>query len=204
MKKTKQRRPLQNNRKNSNTLRIIAGQWRGRKLDFATAPGLRPTPDRVREMLFNWLQGRLLDARGLDLFAGSGALGFEAISRGMKQITLIESNRDASKYLHANIELLQTDQVHCIQMDAFQFLNSKPQAFDIIFLDPPFGKDYLPKLVESIHEHHLLVANGLLYIEHGIEETINIDASVNTLELIKEKTTGQVVSKLYERLYEQR
>ena len=186
----------------TNTLRIIAGQWRGRKLSFASAPGLRPTPDRVREMLFNWLQGKLLDARGLDLFAGSGALGFEAVSRGLSHVTLVESHRMAAEQLQSNIARLKTDQVTCIHTDAFQFLEQQTQAFDIIFLDPPFGKNYLPTLIKTIHTQNLLAENGLLYIEHGVDESLNVflaseaNSPFNTMTLIKEKTTGQVVSKL--------
>ena len=189
--------------KNANTLRIIAGQWRGRKLSFATAPGLRPTPDRVREMLFNWLQGRLLDARGLDLFAGSGALGFEAVSRGLAHVTLVESHRMAAEQLQSNIGLLKTDQVECIHMDAFQFLEQQTRAFDIIFLDPPFGKNYLPTLIKTIHTQNLLAENGLLYIEHGVDESLDVflaseaNSPFNTMTLIKEKATGQVASKLF-------
>lgn len=193
------RKKQQTTRKNSNSLRIIAGQWRGRKLNFATAPSLRPTPDRVREMLFNWLQGKLLGTRGLDLFAGSGALGLEAVSRGMQHVTLIENNRAAAEQLHANIQQLKTNQVECFQIDAFQFLDSQPQTFDVIFLDPPFGKNYLPLLTHRILEKQLLTTKGLLYIEHGVDESFDIDSDIalHALTLIKEKTTGQVVSKLF-------
>ena len=206
MKKRQQKKKPQppNKQNNSNTLRIIAGQWRGRKLSFATAPGLRPTPDRVREMLFNWLQGHLVDARGLDLFAGSGALGFEALSRGIAHVTLVENNRAAAANLQENIQLLKTDQAELIPIDAFQYLENLPraekphQAFDLIFLDPPYRKNLLPKLVDSIRGKKLLAPNGLLYLEHEKEEVLEI--SLKDFELIKEKTTGQVVSKLLRRL----
>lgn len=178
----------------SNTLRIIAGQWRGRKLSFATAPGLRPTPDRVRETLFNWLQGHLLDARCLDLFAGSGALGFEAVSRGAGHVTLVESHRQATDKLTANIQLLKTDKISVVHQDAFQFLEAQPEPFDLIFLDPPFRKNYIPNLLEIIRDKGLLSAAGLVYLEHESEE--DMTAALEGYEILKEKSAGQVISRL--------
>ncbi len=196
-KKQKQRQPPPNKTKSSkaNTLRIIAGQWRGRKLSFATAPGLRPTPDRVREMLFNWLQGHLLGTHVLDLFAGSGALGFEALSRGVKHVTLVEKNPNAAIQLQENIQLLQADQAELVHADAFQYLENSTQIFDLILLDPPFKKGYLPELVNLIEEKKVLASNGLLYIEHAKDDIPEI--SYQGFELLKEKTTGEVVSKLF-------
>jgi 16S rRNA (guanine966-N2)-methyltransferase len=184
-----------NPNKNTNSLRIIAGQWRGRKLSFATAPGLRPTPDRVRETLFNWLQGHLHHARCLDLFTGSGALAFEALSRGAGHLTLIENNQNAITQLQANIQLLETENnAKLIQIDAFEFLKTNPLAFDLIFLDPPFRRNFLPRLLNIIIEKRLLTANGLIYLEHEKEE--DLTQALNQFELIKEKKAGQVISLL--------
>ena len=196
------KRPNQSNKKtgqNSNRLRIIAGQWRGRKLDFATAPDLRPTPDRVRETLFNWLQGHLRDARCLDLFAGSGALSFEALSRGAKQVTLVENNPQAIKQLRENIQLLQTEKAELYQADAFLYMeNLEPnlQPFDLIFLDPPFRQSYLPKLLTSIIEKKLLSPEGLVYLEDEKGRNTDLDIILEQFTVIKEKTAGQVISRL--------
>ncbi len=108
--------------KNSNTLRIIGGEWRSRKLPFVDAPGLRPTPDRIRETLFNWLQGNIHGANCIDMFAGSGALGFEALSRGAKDVIFIEKNAACVTQLNANLALLNTE-AKVIQSDALSFLN---------------------------------------------------------------------------------
>ena len=202
-KRTKQHQPTNNSR---NIVRIIAGQWRGRKLRFAAAPGLRPTPDRVREMLFNWLQGYMQDAKVLDLFAGSGALGFEALSRGAHHITLVESNRQVAMQLGFNIEQLKTKQAKLIQDDAFHYIeelaktDQQPQSYDLIFLDPPFNKNYLPRLVNAIQKYKLLSPQGLLYLEHEKANPINFP--LPDLQLIKEKTTGEVVSKLFQAVLE--
>lgn len=207
----KQKPANRKGRQHTNSLRIIAGQWRGRKLSFATAPGLRPTPDRVRETLFNWLQGHLHDARCLDLFAGSGALAFEALSRGAGHVTLVENNRDAANMLRENIALLQTDNALLIQTDAFQYLytryldaqyldgksqSSPLQAFDLIFLDPPFRQNYLPGLLTSIHEKDLLTKSGAIYLEYENEANPQLEEALEPFEVLKEQKAGQVVSQL--------
>lgn len=182
----------QRNKGNTNHLRIIAGQWRGRKLSFATAPSLRPTPDRVRETLFNWLQGYFHEARCLDLFAGSGALGFEALSRGVEQVTLVENNPQAITKLQENIQLLSVNNAELIATDAFQFLATNPQPFDLIFLDPPFRKGFLPRVLSIICEQELLTNNGLIYLEHEKEEDLAL--ILDQFEMVKEKQAGQLTS----------
>jgi len=193
LKKARRKKP-QRQPGNTNTLRIIAGQWRGRKLSFATAPGLRPTPDRVRETLFNWLQGYLHEAHCLDLFAGSGALAFEALSRGAAHVTLIEQHPAAIQQLTQNIHLLKTDKATLIQADAFDYLDQQPYPFDIIFLDPPFGKNYLPTLLKQITEKQLLQKNGLVYLEY--EQGELPQANPDHFKTLKEKQAGKVVSRL--------
>ncbi|TPW17985.1 MAG: methyltransferase, partial [Halothiobacillaceae bacterium] len=120
-----------------NSLRIIGGTWRSRRLEFPTVEQLRPTPDRVRETLFNWLQHRIGGARCLDLFAGSGALGFEALSRGANEVVFVEIDPAAVQALRANAQRLQADNAQIIHEEALRYLAKPADPFDIIFLDPP-------------------------------------------------------------------
>jgi len=130
-----------------NSVRIIAGRYRRRVLKFPDSEGLRPTPDRVRETLFNWLGQELDGWHCLDLFAGSGALGFEAASRGAANVVLVEQSPKVVEALRANAEMLQNPpEIKIIRADALQYLASKPAKFDLIFLDPPFKKGWIPRL----------------------------------------------------------
>ena len=122
----------------NNLLRIIGGEWRSRKLKFADVPGLRPTPDRVRETLFNWLQWHVPGARCLDLFAGSGALGLEALSRGARDVVMVEKHPAAAQALRDNLTLLGARNARLVHDDALRYLGRVTVAFDLIFLDPPF------------------------------------------------------------------
>ncbi len=177
----------------NNTLRIIGGKWRSRKLSFISAPNLRPTPDRVRETLFNWLQRSIANARCLDLFAGSGALGLEALSRGASEVIFIEKHHAAAQQLEQNLALLKAiDSV--INLDAKTYLLEESQAFDIIFLDPPFRQNLLPTMLELILEKQLLNNNALIYLEHEAEVDYNWQDW--QLEAIKETKAGQVKSYL--------
>lgn len=129
-----------------NSVRIIGGEWRRRQLRFPDALGLRPTPDRVRETLFNWL-GQSLDGLScLDLFAGSGALGFEAASRGAAKVVLVERSPAAAASLRANLKLLNAQTLHLWQGDALQFAPASPDRFDVIFLDPPYRQGWLDRI----------------------------------------------------------
>lgn len=146
-----------------NKVRIIGGAWRRRLLPFPDAQGLRPTPDRVRETLFNWL-GQELDGQDcLDLFAGSGALGFEAASRGARRVLMVEKNRTAAQSLDANRRTLEAANVEVRQADALMMLAGLPERFDLIFLDPPFDLDLLPQLLPKALP--LLKDGGYIYIE---------------------------------------
>ena len=146
-------------------VRIIAGKWRGRKLDVIDAPGLRPTPDRIRETLFNWLQHDIAGARCLDPFAGTGALAFEALSRGASEVVMIESDPKVVESLKQHAETLKSEG-HTIQLgNAISLIKQCDSDFDIIFLDPPFGKDYIEACCSLINEESLLNPNGLVYIE---------------------------------------
>tara|TARA_B110000196_G_scaffold276314_1_gene254210 strand:+ start:90 stop:635 length:546 start_codon:yes stop_codon:yes gene_type:complete len=146
-------------------IRIIAGKWRGRKLDVINLPALRPTPDRVRETLFNWLQEDIVGACCLDLFAGTGVLGFEALSRGAGAVFMIESNPKIVESLKHHAEMLGSKS-HTIKLaDAMSWVRQSINKFDIIFLDPPFGKGYLEPCLEAISEEMLLKPKGLVYVE---------------------------------------
>ena len=193
---------MHRNKKNSkkassNTLRIIGGRWRSRKLNFITAPNLRPTPDRVRETLFNWLQSSIANARCLDLFAGSGALGLEALSRGASCVIFIEKHRAAAKQLEQNLSLLKAENT-LENTDAESYLLKADKPFDIIFLDPPFRNNLLPNILNSITEQQLLKANGLVYLEHEKEQSY--DWEIWGLRVLKETKAGQVKSYLLKRI----
>ena len=153
-----------------NSVRIIGGRWRRQLLRFPDSEGLRPTPDRVRETLFNWL-GQTLDGwTCLDLFAGSGALGFEAASRGAERVVLVEAAAPVFRALNDNATRLgPIEGLELRRMDALQYLASTQHRFDLIFLDPPFHKDWIARLAPKLP--NVLAENGALYVEaeHEIE-----------------------------------
>lgn len=156
----------------NNVLRIIGGQWRGRKLSFFPAKGTRPTPDRVREALFNWLMYDLHGADCLDAFSGSGALGIEALSRGAAHVTFLEQNPRVCHQLKATFQSFALDkQMALLHETKTQKWLQRPahKAFDIIFLDPPFFQDLLPVCFEAIDHYGWLKPNGLLYVEYECE-----------------------------------
>jgi 16S rRNA (guanine966-N2)-methyltransferase len=152
-----------------NRVRIIGGTFRSRMIDFPDAHGLRPTPDRVRETLFNWLGQTLTGKHCLDLFAGSGALGFEAASRGAAACTLVETQRGAKLALEKSRDALKATNVIITNEDALQFLdrraNSALTKFDIVFLDPPFASDLLAASLKKIEA--CLAIDGVIYVECG-------------------------------------
>ncbi|HXU93300.1 MAG TPA: 16S rRNA (guanine(966)-N(2))-methyltransferase RsmD [Gallionella sp.] len=148
-----------------NKVRIIGGELRSRVITFPDAVGLRPTPDRVRETLFNWLGQTLYGRTCLDLFAGSGALGFEAASRGAEQVVMVEKNPSVARVLQDNIRKLGCANVAVRAQDGLEFARRETQRYDVIFLDPPFNSDYLPKLLEILPQR--LTENGVVYMESG-------------------------------------
>jgi len=178
-------------------LRIIGGQWRGHKLHFADVEGLRPTGDRVRETLFNWLAPVISGAYCLDLFAGSGALGFEALSRGAIRAILIEKDPVAAALLKQNSAFLKTERAQVIQTDASQWLNTftPERPFDVVFLDPPFAADLLQPCCDLLQRPGLLSQNSLVYIETDRHQPPPITPP--TWALFREKTAGQVCYRLY-------
>jgi 16S rRNA (guanine(966)-N(2))-methyltransferase RsmD len=149
--------------KGQNTVRISGGVWRSRLLRFGDAPGLRPTPDRVRQTLFNWLGQELHGKRCLDLFAGTGALGFEAASRGAMQVVMVENNAATQLDLQKNAQLLGAEQVDIQRNEALRFLAANTQRFDVVFLDPPFNQGWLEKIMPQLAAS--LAPDGVVYVE---------------------------------------
>jgi 16S rRNA (guanine966-N2)-methyltransferase len=157
----------------SNEVRIISGLWKGRKLRFTATADLRPSLGRVRETLFNWLVAELPGASCLDLFAGSGALGFEALSRGAAGVTLVEKNRQAAAILHDNARRLGAETAQIFTGSAQRFLREPPEApWDIVFFDPPFADSSALELLARLQETDYLSKNGLIYIERPRREPL--------------------------------
>jgi 16S rRNA (guanine966-N2)-methyltransferase len=146
-------------------LRIIGGSWRGRKLRFPAGTPIRPTPDRVRETLFNWLGARVAGARCLDLFAGSGALGLEALSRGAAQVTFVELDTTAARALEATLAEWGAQCAEVQRGDARLYLGRAPLAFDLVFLDPPFDSQLLPETAALLEQRGWLAPGALVYLE---------------------------------------
>lgn len=184
------------------SIRIIAGTHRGRKLPVLMAEGLRPTTDRVKETVFNWLSPYIQDSLCLDCFAGSGGLGFEAASRGAKSVTFLEFNKAAAEQLKQNKQLLKIDGVNIVHTDALSFLKSfdqnNNQAFDLVFLDPPFRKQFVAKSAELLNQGWL-AENAIIYVEMESDNAAsqNDEQLPNNWQLLKEKIAGQVAYRLY-------
>jgi len=171
-------------------LRIIGGRWRGRRLEVPESEGLRPTPDRVRETLFNWLQPYIAGAHCLDLFAGTGALCLEALSRGAARVVMVEQAPAVAEQLRRHVATLQADNAEVVRADAVDFLQQAPQAFDIVFLDPPFRSDLIRRCAELAEARGWIKPGGLIYIEAPSRvEALPIPA---TWELLRSKSAGQV------------
>lgn len=155
----------------TNQVRINAGIWRSRIIKFPDAEGLRPTPDRVRQALFNWLGQDLTGKACLDLFAGTGALGFEALSRNAKAVTMVEFSPVACRSLLQNKATLNADAAQVLQMDAMQFLVQDTHKYDVIFCDPPYSKGWLDKLLPQLRAH--LAEGGVVYAEaeYALQDT---------------------------------
>ncbi len=172
-------------------LRIVAGNWRSRLLDIAAAPDLRPTPERVRETLFNWLAPRIDGARCLDLYAGTGALGLEALSRGAATTVFVEKSALAAGVLKSNVEKLGAEGATICEADAIEYLRKIPvKSFDIVFLDPPFAADILEDLCRLIDERQVLADGARVYLEHGVA-TIEPELPAGW-EVLKSEVAGQV------------
>ena len=176
---------------NKGKIRIIGGEWRSRIITFPNQKDLRPTPDRVRETVFNWLGQDLSGRTCLDLFAGSGVMGFEAASRGAKQVVMVETDVAILKALRASVDQLQAAQVEIKLMDAMTFINSDARLFDVIFLDPPYRLGLLPELLPLLSTH--LAEAGLIYVES--EKFLVSD---ECWQVLRSKQSGKVYYQLLE------
>ena len=153
-----------------NALRIIGGEWRGRRIRFPRRPGIRPTPDRVRETLFNWLAPAVGGSRCLDLFAGSGALGLEALSRGASAVTFVETDRATADALREIVTTLAPDRGLVVRREALSWLADPPQPFDIVFLDPPFGSGLVAPAAQALESGSWLQPGARIYLEMAAAE----------------------------------
>lgn len=177
-------------------VRIIGGKWRGRRLDVVDRRSLRPTPDRVRETLFNWLAPVLPGARCLDLFAGSGILGFEAESRGAETVYLIENDPRAARALRGVAERLEATASSVFESDAFQWLtrassdSAWAMPYDIVFIDPPYTSDWAVKTLRKLAAESLVHRDSLVYVESA--EALDPKSLPPGWDLYRAKTAGQV------------
>jgi 16S rRNA (guanine966-N2)-methyltransferase len=181
-----------------NELRIIGGAWRSRKIQFPDAPGLRPTPGRVRETLFNWLGQDLTGLSCLDLFAGSGALGFEAASRGAKRVVMVEQAPAVCLALQRSVTALQaTDRVQVIQQPVLAYLETANQLFDIVFMDPPFRQALPVQVCLVLEARERLAASARIYIES--ERDALLSGLPENWEVLRHKQAGDVAYALFRR-----
>ncbi len=177
--------------KSSSQLRIIGGQWRGRKIPVPDIDGLRPTPDRVRETLFNWLAGDCPGANVLDCFAGSGVLGFEALSRGAGFVTMVEKEKYAYKNLQQQVDRLRADGVQLMYGDVLELIPKLDRRYDLIFIDPPYALASIrQQVMSSLVTYHRLHEGAKIYFEWPHGEVF--DPVLDNLIWLKQKKAGQV------------
>lgn len=173
------------------SVRIIGGSWRGRRIAVPDLPGLRPTPDRVRETLFNWLQFDIAQTRCLDLFAGTGVLGFEALSRGAAEVVFVEQAESAARSLHEHIgQFGAGGHARVRSMDATRFLAGPADAFDVVFLDPPFAQGLVPPSLAALAAGPWLRSGGFAYVES--ERTAGEPLPPAGWSLTRSKYAGEV------------
>ena len=180
----------------ANEVRIVGGAWRSRRIRFTPNPELRPTPDRVRETLFNWLGQDLTGFTCLDLFAGSGALGFEAASRGAKRVVMVEHDRAAFAALKQNQDALQAVQVELVRADAIEFVQADRRQYDVIFLDPPFSASFGERLLPLLPGR--LAHEGQVYYESAA-----LLEWPSGWRVLKEGRAGQVRFQLVQRIHDE-
>ena len=196
MRKTPNSKPQKQTSKAMGEVRVIAGLWRGRKLSVLNAEGLRPTTDRVKETLFNWLMMDVANARCLDCFAGSGSLGIEALSRQAQAVVFLEKFATAAQQLKKNLASLKTDKGTVINTDTLAYLAQKnnDNPFDIIFIDPPFHHQFVPQILPLLQQNNWLAENALIYVE--TEKNHPPLPLAENWQIIKEKSAGMVTSRL--------
>lgn len=183
MTESKQRRP------GVAKLRIIGGEWRGRKLEFPILPGLRPTPDRIRETLFNWLTPHIKGARCLDLYCGSGALGFECLSRGAAAVTLVDSSAAVGQSISRNSAALNSDRVSFVRADVLEWLRRTnfAEPYDMVFVDPPYQQPLLGPTLAALQQRHAIRQNSWIYTE--MQRKVSIPAPADW-QLHRDKQAG--------------
>ncbi|WP_311418280.1 16S rRNA (guanine(966)-N(2))-methyltransferase RsmD [Haemophilus parahaemolyticus] len=196
MRKTPNSKPQKQTSKAMGEVRVIAGLWRGRKLSVLNAEGLRPTTDRVKETLFNWLMMDVANARCLDCFAGSGSLGIEALSRQAQAVVFLEKFDNAAQQLKKNLASLKTDKGTVINTDTLTYLSQKnsTEPFEIIFIDPPFHHNFVPQVLTLLQQNNWLAENALIYVE--TEKNHPPLLLAKNWQVIKEKSAGMVTSRL--------
>lgn len=177
-------------------VRIIGGRFRGKKITFPDSIGLRPTPDRIRETLFNWLMHTTPESRCLDAFAGSGALGFEAASRGASSVVLLEKEINVYRYLEQAIQTFTQVNIAVKHEDALDYLARCKAPFDVVFLDPPFACNLIPRAVHAIEHADCLKSGGMLYVES--EQPISLNPE--HWQGLKAKKAGMVYYALFKKL----
>lgn len=213
MKKSASNKSYTKNKLSISSVRIIGGQFKRRNVSFIDADGLRPTPDRLRETLFNWLMADIHGAQVLDSCAGSGVLGFEALSRGAAHCTFIETHTTQSQILLQSAEQLKIDpnRYRIIQGAAEQVLDQKHsgEPFDIVFVDPPYAKDLWQPILTRLIANQLITDNTLIYLESDEDLSKKLETLTQSLnatlseqkqvqfELLKQSKVGQVVAGLY-------
>ena len=186
----------------SNTVRLIAGELGGRKIRFPDARGLRPTADRTRETLFNWLLNDIDGSICLDLFAGSGALGFEAVSRGAAHVIMVEASAGVARQLQQNSQLLAVeDRVTVISRKAMSYLSEAEksgieQPFNIVFIDPPFADGQLDQVMENLFSSNVLADTAKIYVERDLKQEMPV--LPENCAVIRDKKAGQVAFSLLE------
>ena len=177
-------------------VRIIGGDWRGRRLPVLDAPGLRPSGDRVRETLFNWLQPEIHGRRCADLFAGTGVLGFEAASRGARSVTLVEKSPRLAAMLRESQEMLAAGQVSVVNADALEWLAGQPpESLDLVFVDPPFDSDLAGRALAGLADSACLAPGALVYLEHARLDDVRLPPAFLQR---REKVLGEVSMTLFE------
>lgn len=179
---------------NPNKIRIIGGKWRGRKLKFVPIPGLRPTPNRLRETLFNWLAPVIEGAICLDLFAGSGALGFEALSRGASHVVMVDKSPQVIRTLKENAKMLGAENIEFICADSRLRGNDNIRTFDIVFLDPPFYQNLIKPCLDWLEKNKCLSPDAFVYVE--TEKSLDISAFITHWDIYRSQTAGDVSSSL--------
>ncbi len=176
-------------------IRIIGGEWARRQLPVVEVAGLRPTSDRMRETLFNWLQNDLPGSRVLDAFAGTGALGLEALSRGAEAVVFVEKSSKAARQLKANLKVLQAENAQVVQSDVLRYLQQPPQAFEGVFIDPPFARQLQQRLIDILIQGAWLKPEGWVYVEQPKKQSLpQVPAH---WDLHREKQAGEVRYLLY-------